>query len=221
MLNQYSLTVINNSEMSRPTFAVFTVLPSMATNDSVSLAWLTQLINQHNQYRFTWDITWQFAWAAQGIAADYQWNGSGTLAANPLSSSQCAALFDYDGDFELLPTDGNADGTHLSITDSPRVPRPSVKPSSVGLTLDGKAVCAIDAGPNLLHSFTLHPTYYIDAGNYVNGQMVDVDAVTAFQELAYEGGNTALTATLSPDNTWTVQPSSSVNYARVLASASA
>ncbi|HEX6524997.1 MAG TPA: hypothetical protein VF070_34090 [Streptosporangiaceae bacterium] len=216
MTNQYNLTVINKSELRNPTFAVFATLPGMSSNESIALAWLIQQINRNNQYRFTWNITWEFIWASQGTAKGYQWNGSGTLPANPLSTSACSAQFDYNGDFQLLPQEGVPDGSHLQITDSPRIPRPSVKPSSVGLTLDGKAICAIDAGPNLEQTFTLHPTYYINAGNYVAGQMVDVDSVTSFQKLVYSGTNTALTATLNPDNTWSVVASDSIDYSRVL-----
>jgi hypothetical protein len=102
---------------------------------------------------------------------------------------------------------GTPDGDTLWITDAPTVPVPSRQASSVAVTLSGSPVCATDAGPNLRQAFTLHPTYYIDAGTYVKGQMVDGASVTELQELVYSGGNTALTATLRQDNTWTVEPS--------------
>jgi hypothetical protein len=220
MPNQYNLTLINKSDVQSPTFAVFAMLPNLASPESISLAWLARQINKGNVYRFTWDIEWGFTWSAQGAAEGYEWNGSGTLPADPLSDSMCRAKFDYNGDFMLLPNaNGSADGTHLWVEDTPRIPKPSQQESSVGLTLDGRAICAVNAGPNLEQVFTLHPTYYIDAGTYVPGQMVDVDSVTAFQELQYLDGNTALTATLNPGNTWTVQPSNSINFARQMATA--
>jgi rhizosphere induced protein len=206
MPNSYSLTVINDSQLTSPTFALFAVLPVTADYSSLSLAWLTQQIDATNQYVFQWDITWGFAWAAQATEPGYEWRGSGGLSANPDSPTECAASFAYDGDFQLLPAAGVPNGYTLSITDGPTIPIPSQQPSSVAVTLGGSSVCATNAGPNLTQEYILHPTYYIDAGNYVQGQMVDASSVTAFQELEYSGGDTALTATLSQQNTWTVTP---------------
>lgn len=213
MTNSYSLTVINHSELVQPTFAVFATLPTLASYETVNLAWLTQQIDEGNKYVFTWDIVWGLAWSAQGTSAGYQWSGSGKLAADPNSSAECAATFGYNGDFQLNPTSGTPNGYTLWVNDSPTVPLPKDKVSSVAATLSGNSACATNAGPNLYQTFTLHPTYYIDAGNYVQGQMVDGASVSAFQELAYTGGNTALTVTLNEDNTWAVANSSEVSFA--------
>lgn len=217
MPNTYTLNVINDSELPSPTFAVFATLPVSSDFATLSLAWLTQQIDANNQYTFTWDITWGFAWAANGTDPGYQWAGQGSLAADPTSPTECAATFGYNGDFQLLPANGSPNGYTLWITDEPTVPIPSKQPSSLAVTLGGSSVCATNAGPNLYQTFTLHPTYYIDAGNYVKGQMVDGDSVTSFQALTYEAGNTSLTATLGPENTWTVADSASVDFSNLLA----
>lgn len=104
-------------------------------------------------------------------------------------------------------TNGNPDGAHLWIADSPQIPPPSNQPSSVAVTLSGDPACVTNAGPNLNQTFSLHPTYHVDAGDYVTGQMVDGADVAGFMELEYRGGNDALTATLNADNTWTARPS--------------
>ncbi|HKE73449.1 MAG TPA: hypothetical protein VKB57_07525 [Acidimicrobiales bacterium] len=212
MPNTYSLTVINDSEVDE-VFAVFALLPESTDFNSLSLAWLTQQIDASNQYVFTWNISWGLAWASMGVTPNYQWAGSGAIAANPTSDEACAFDFTYNNDFQIVPAQGTANGYELWITDSPQIPLPSVKASSVACTLSGTSVCAIDAGPNLTQTFTLHPTYFIDAGNYVAGQMVDGSSVSQFQELQYLDGNTALTATLNQDNTWSVESSSAVDFA--------
>lgn len=217
MTDSYSLTVINDSELVQPTFAVFATLPAMSSYETLNLAWLTQQINEGNQYVFTWDIEWGFAWSAQGTSTGYRWHGSGKLAADPNSSSECAATFGYNGDFELTPRAGTPNGYTLWVTDSPTIPLPDSKPSSVAVTLSGSSACATNAGPNLFQNFTLHPTYYIDAGNYVQGQMVDGASVSAFQKLEYAKGNNALTVTLNEDNTWSVENSDQVNLADMFA----
>jgi rhizosphere induced protein len=222
MIDTYSLTVINNSELRTPTFAVFAVLPEFKSPESISLAWLTQRIDNPANYTFDWEMGWEFAWEARGTGDGHKWSGSASLKADPGESDQCKASFDYDGaTWSLTYLDGVPDLKTLRIVDTARIPRPSVKPSSVGIKLNGKAVCAIDAGPNLEQVFTLHPTYYINAGTYVEGQMLSAASITAFQELAYTGGNHDLTATLTASNKWVVRPSSTVNFARELAAASA
>ncbi|HZV74830.1 MAG TPA: hypothetical protein VFF79_14035 [Conexibacter sp.] len=213
MANAYALTVVNKSQLQRPRFAVFASMPVKANYESVSLAWFVQEIDATNQYTFRWGLEWAFVWSAEGTdaTAGVAWQATGSRAADPDSASTSAVAFEYDGgDFTFRtaePPQGlSPDGSTLWILDEPRVPTPSVKPSSVGVSLEGRPVCVLEAGPNLRQTFTLHPTYYIDAGNYVPGQMVDGADLTAFQKLEYAHGVTALTATLNPDNTWTVAP---------------
>ena len=98
-------------------------------------------------------------------------------------------------------------GDTLWITDAPSVPLPSRQPSSVAVTLAGSPVCVTNAGPNLRHTFTLHPTYFIAVGAYVKGQLLDENSVASFQELPFTSGNFALTATFGQDNTWKIEPS--------------
>jgi hypothetical protein len=204
----YNLTVINNSELESPTFAVFAVVPASAKSDPLHLAWLTQQVNEGNQYTFTWDMAWGFTWSAQGIRQSgtgaYTWQGSGSLDADPEKPEQCQAVFSYNGDFQLVHEARAPLGDTLWIQDRGTVPRPSVQPSSVGVYLNGSPVCAVEAGPSLEQSFILHPTYYVDAGLYQKGQMVDASTVTTFQEVRYQNGNTSLTVTLSNDNSWSV-----------------
>lgn len=218
MTDMYSLTVTNKSQMVQPTFAVFAVLPEFMSATSLNLAWLTQPINKGNTYRFSWNMTWEFVWSAEGVKAGHQWNGSGSLEADAGSKEHCRATFDYDRrDWALLPALGQPDLQTLTIADTTRIPPPSEKPSSVGLSLNGKPVCAIDAGPDLEQVFTLHPTYYISAGTYVAGQMVTVASLTKVKELEYTAGNRALSVTLNEANKWEVQRSSTVNFGALAA----
>lgn len=218
MTNHYSLTVMNRSELTQPTFAVFAKLPVTSQHDVLPLAWLTQKINRDNEYVFEWDITWGFSWSATGTREGYQWTGSGKQPANPNSASGCAVDFGYNGDFYFATSERSPTGDQLWIDDLPTIPLPSKQPSSVGVTLNGSTACVMDAGPNLFQSFKLHPTYYISGGNYLKGQMVSGNSVTKYQVLDYKGTNRALTATLKSDNTWQVQPSSQINFAELLSS---
>lgn len=221
LMSTYSLTVVNNSELMQgsPTFAIVAELPEARNGDALSTAWITQVIHPGNRYTFTWDIEWGFAWSANGTVKDYQWVANGSLPANPHSSAECAANFSYtSGDFLLedithVPA---PDHDRLYIEDTSAIPRPSVQPSSVAVTLNGGPVCVADAGPNLEHIFTLHPTYYIVAGNLKKCQMVDVATLTQTQVLSYKTGNAALTAVLDEENNWHVRPSEAKDLATIL-----
>ncbi|MEU5696453.1 hypothetical protein [Actinosynnema sp. NPDC020468] len=202
-MTSYKLNVINKSELDRPIFALFAKLPQTSDYDSLHTAWLTQQVDTGNRYSFTWDVAWGLAWSAQGIGKGVRWTAGNELTADPNSTAKSAARLDYDGDFTLDFVPGTPTGDTLTVTDTGKVPLRSVKPSSIGVTLDGNVACVTNAGPNLTQTFTLHPTYFIDAGNYVQGQMVDGSSATTYQELEFAGGVTELTVTLNPDNTWT------------------
>jgi hypothetical protein len=60
-----------------------------------------------------------------------------------------------------------------------------------------------DAGPNLVHAFTLTPAFHITVGPYAEGQLVTPATVAGFPALDY-ATTTALTATLTPANTWSI-----------------
>jgi hypothetical protein len=204
----YSLTVANQSELPSPTFALFAVLPNAAKAEVLHLAWLTRQVNANNQCTFGWDMDWAFTWSAQGTrrssAGSYTWQGGGSLEANPETPDKCQAVFSYNGDFQLEHGVRAPVGDTLWLHDDGTVPRPSVQLSSVGISLNGSPVCAVEAGPSLDQTFTVHPTYYIDAGTYQQGQMIDVSTVTTFQEIRFENGATAQTVKLSSDNGWSV-----------------
>lgn len=217
MPDSYSLTVVNDSEIPEPTFALFAALPLWTDDEILDVAWQTRQIDAGNQHVFTWQMAWGFAWAAQGADAGRQWTASGTLAADPDSTSRSKAELSYNGAFQLTPATSAPTGTTLWIADSPTVPLPSTQPSSVALTLGGSPATATNAGPNLFQTFTLRPTYYVDVGPYVQGYMVDRKDASHFQELTYPAGTTALTATFDRDNTWTVTTSSAVDFAALLA----
>ena len=206
-MSEYSLTIQNNSEVDNRTFAVFAKITLDTPTTSFDLAWLTQTINTGNFYTFDWDIKWGLVWSAAGVKEGYRWSaGNAPLPADPSQSAKCAAIFSHDKDFKLAYSERKPDYEHLFITDDGSVPPPSMLPSSVGVTLNGDPTCAMDAGPNLSQTFTLHPTYYLQAGTFKKGQMVDGASVTDFTELKFSGGNRALTATLDKYNIWTVVP---------------
>jgi rhizosphere induced protein len=184
---QYTLTLTSNSELTTPTFAVFAQLPSTTPFDAFHVAWMTKQIDQGNSTTFEWEAQWGFSWAAQGLAAGYQWRANRTMNADPSSAEQCSAVFGYDGDFNLQHAPRAPVGGQLFIQSDGSVLQPSQQPSSLGITLNGSPVTVVGTGPNLNQAFLTHPTYYIDAGNYLPGLMVDATVLTGFKQMDRPG----------------------------------
>ncbi|GAA4234301.1 hypothetical protein GCM10022254_38930 [Actinomadura meridiana] len=208
---QYSLTVINESEFAQgsPDIAMFAVLPEAEQGHALSTVWRHHVIHPGNRHTFCWDIEWGFAWSAQGTEKGKPWSGGGTSAADPTSPAKCAVRFDYKHDaflFEEMTQDPAPDHDMLYIENTGAVPIPSVQNSSVGVTLNGTPVCVTNGGPNLVEFFTLHPVYYVAAGNYKHTQMVDVTTLTQALTLDYSAGTKALTVTLDAENNWHLRP---------------
>jgi GDP-D-mannose dehydratase len=63
-------------------------------------------------------------------------------------------------------------------------------------------VYAVQARPNQSLTFSPHPKYYIAYGDYVEGDVIDVNSINNPLELPYPTGVYALTTTLNANGTW-------------------
>ena len=96
----------------------------------------------------------------------------------------------------------------LRVIQTPTVP---LKQASVGIGMSGSGTFVVQAQPNLTLNFTPHPKYYIVAGNYSQGQVLDIAETTNAAEVAFPPGVYQMTAILNEDNTWTIEPTLAVN----------
>jgi hypothetical protein len=53
---------------------------------------------------------------------------------------------------------------------------------------------------------TRHPTYWVTAGTYAQGQALDTDDITKTVEVDFPARVLDMVATLNPDNTRTLRP---------------
>lgn len=198
------LKVTNNSEIEHPKFAVYCRVPVVGGGgDPFGTAWIVQEIGRGNTREYGWNIVYRFVWSAQRTENGYAWSATNSAEADPNSKTKCAITFTHDGDFKFEPKQVAAPyGDHLAIHSTSQVPPPSRTPSSVGISIDGKTVVVADSGPNLTATFTLHPTYYIGAGSFTQGEMIDVASMTDLHEIKYQNNEIARWVTLNPDNTW-------------------
>lgn len=220
-MTTYSMSVTNYSELAQgsPKFSIVAELPEARSGGARSTSWLSQVIHPGNTYVFSWNMAWGFAWSASAVLQNYQWTAHGSLGADPASGTLCAAQFDYmEQDFVLRPVAHDPDPAHdkLWIINTGAVPTPSAQPSSVAITLDGEPACVMEAGPNVTERATLHPRFYIVAGQLKKAQMLDMAQYTHGQLISYDNGVQAKTVVLDDRNNWHVANGEAVDPKAVL-----
>lgn len=70
--------------------------------------------------------------------------------------------------------------------------------------MSGKGTFVTQAQPNLHLVFTPHPRYWIAAGTFTEGEVLDQETITNAAEVAFPANVYAMQAVLAADNTWTV-----------------
>jgi hypothetical protein len=77
----------------------------------------------------------------------------------------------------------------------------------------GSGTFAVQAQPNSLLTFTPHPAYWVTAGTFEHGEVLDIGSILGDSaEIQFPPGVYNMTAILNLDNTWTVQPTSQVDF---------
>lgn len=77
--------------------------------------------------------------------------------------------------------------------------------TSIGIGMSGAATFATQAMPNMMYTFGTSPSYWLAFGNYQQGQVLDAHSIPNAVQLNFPAGVYALTVTLNPDGTYTVQ----------------
>lgn len=201
----YSLTVVNNSTQ----FEDFTVYQGNGGSGGpnlFSLAWLAAPAWPSTSIFFTWTLDYQFVWSQTGpLQPGVDFRAQQSVPADPSDPSQQMVQFTYQqGAFRFTPVQGGGTPGNLYIREDSTIP-PST--AAVGIGMSGAPAFALQAQPNVNVVFTPHPEYWLAAGTFQQGEVLDVTEITNAVQIAFPAGVFSLTATLNPDNTWTVRSS--------------
>ncbi|WP_208296908.1 hypothetical protein [Massilia sp. CCM 8734] len=198
----YSLTLVNESGTPF-TFYVYQQMPNQASENVFSLAWFCSPYNigQGNQITFQWDIEYGFVWGSSGIIQPgVTFNAGGDIPANP-QSNNCTTFSNSQtlGPNLSAAQAGQPQGS-LVISDASNV---ASNQFSVGVSMSGAGTFVTNAGPNLTHTFTPTPTYWIAAGSNVHvGTVMDITTVNQNAQVIFPPNVYALTYTLNASNQW-------------------
>lgn len=205
---EYSLTVHNQST-NLVDLCLFQSPPDLGGQNVNALAWLAEPAHPTTTVHFRWTIDYSFVWSNNGeLAVGSSFDASQVWPADPYGKSapqqaQLSYLDDaYTFDEGATPVSTPQPG-NLYIHEDATVP---LREASVGVGMSGAGTFAVVAQPNQNLVFSPHPEYWITAGTYKPGQVIDEEQISNRAEVAFPPGGFAMVATLHPDNSWTVKP---------------
>jgi hypothetical protein len=118
-----------------------------------------------------------------------------------VSAEDGAELTDTHGDLGMhrASPPEKADGK-LSLEELSTIP---ANRASVALGMSGRPASVVKAEPNRTLRFTPHPTYWITAGSFTEGEVINPRTVSDPLRLKF-GAKGAITVILHPGGHWTV-----------------
>jgi hypothetical protein len=203
MATTYSLTVQNNSTQFQD-LCVYQKQVDLGVPNALSLAWLTAPAFPGTTVTFTWQLSYSFMWSQTGsLIPGVTFNAQQVVATDPDDLNANQIQFDFrNGAFTFVP--GNSAGTaelgSLYIRELPGIP---ANTALVGIGMSNAGTFAVEAQPNINLVFTPHPEYWITAGTFTQGQVVDTEQITNEAEVPYDG-TFSMKAVLNSANLWTI-----------------
>jgi hypothetical protein len=193
----YSITLSNQSCLATYLF-VYQNAPDSWATDAKMLAWMSAFVNPGVSRTFTWHPIFGMSWAdtgSLGPEANYQ-------ACETLEASQAnMVMLDYDQAYCFTDARSGGDPGFLYLQCNADIPWSSS--ASVGTTISGLPIYAVQAQPGLCITSYPYPAYCLGHGNFTQGAVIDPDQIACPQPFAFPAGVYALQATLQSDNTWT------------------
>lgn len=208
----YRLKVINNST-NYSDFCVYQQDPDLGVPDVHTLAWFSKPLFPSTVANFTWEIDYSFVWSETGVLRPgVLFEASQVWYADPGDMKQNQVLFTHLQQaytFEHGDAVGTPQRGTLYIKEMSTIP---LKQASVGIGMAGSGTFAVQAEPNQTLTFTPHPRYWITAGTYEQGEVLDIGAISDSAEIDFPPNVYNMTAILNPDNTWTVEATRDIDF---------
>lgn len=194
----YELKFLNNSG-SRQTFVCFQ--SSQNPPSGPVPAWFAMRVGPRTQLLFSWQPTYDFAWMESGKLAPGITFAAVEILPAALPASSLVTLTYGSGAFGFIDQrQGRSDS--LMITCDGTIPMDT---ASVGIGMAGSATEVMQAAPNIAFTFTSTARYWMTFADVVQGEIFDPSKLAVVVPLVFEPNLCALTVTLNPDGTVTVQ----------------
>jgi hypothetical protein len=200
-LPTYTVRVTNNSTQFQD-LVIYQRLGETGLPNAISLAWLTAPAQPGTTTTFTWKPEYSFMWSQTSpLQPGALFQTQQTVPANPADLNQNFTMFGSRGSTLGFTNDGRSSGPDtLTIAEDRSVPQGT---AAVGFGMADEPFAALDAQPNINVVMTPHPDYWIAAGTYQKGQVLDVEQIDRTAALSFQDTFT-LNAVLDSTGNWTI-----------------
>lgn len=203
MATQYSLEVTNNSTQFQD-LCLYQRPVDLGVPNAMALAWLVAPAWPGTTVTFTWTETYSFVWGQTGpLVPGVTFQAQQTIPADPENLSSNQIQLDYrNGAFTFVqgPASGSAQLGSLYVRELSSIP---LNTASVGIGMSNAGLFVVPAQPNMNQVFTPHPEYWITAGAFTRGDVLDIEVISNAAQVPFDG-TFAGRAVLNANNLWTV-----------------
>jgi hypothetical protein len=188
-MSTYSLRLENASNFAGD-FCVYATAPE--NKDSIySLAWFTKRCVPESAATFLWDVNFSFMWEESGLLVPgVTFKADQDKPTEPNDIARNSIVLTHEGgSYDFIPpyspkhktTKGN-----MGIFTDGTIPHGK---AALGIGINGASAFATQATPNFTFTFIPHLRYWVTFGNYIKGEVLDLNAQSDVQELIYDDPN--------------------------------
>lgn len=209
MSQTYTLTFVNNTDTTQD-FVCYQK-PSSVEGSPLPLVWFAIPIAPTASVSFSWTVDYQFVWSEVGkLGAGIPFRASQALDASPAGLNIVTLTRDPEGAYMFEELDSGGPQGQLTVRQTSTVLSDDV---AVGLNMKitsapphsaGTGIYVAQAAPNFQTMFSPMPSYWVTAGQYRPGQVLDLEQLTNTAEVVFPAAAYDMKASLAADETWTV-----------------
>ncbi len=203
-MSQYTLTFKNNSSL-QGNFCVYLKDPQQEIDPNLfTLAWLVRPCCSQTQTTFTWNVEYGLTWRESGKLGNgkVDFITSQTQVIDPNDAeNNSMGITKENGAYHFTRGVASYPKGALGIRSDHTIP---VEGLTLGITMSGQPAFALPATPNYSFCFEPHLEYWAAFGNFVAGEVIDVNTVSSTAKIQFPFGEFERDITFNEDNTWTV-----------------
>lgn len=204
---KYTVRFVNQSTNSGDV-CMFQKDPDLGMSNVFSLAWFTKYAHPSTKLDFRWEVDYSFVWSETGVLTPgVVFDATQEWPTDLKTNNQVTLTYDRGAYRFKDQTKGDREGL-MYIGQDKSVP---LRQASVGIGMSGAGTFVLQAQPNINLTFTPHPTYWIAFGEFIPGEVLDIQHITGAAQIKFPANVFSMTAILQEDNTWRIAPTASVN----------
>ena len=198
----YTLKVVNNSSYS--TNACVFQYDSDWGNNVMPITWFSRNLYPATTVLYQWSRDYGYCWSETGMIKPGVVFNSSQLIGGNLTSYNKITFTTKQGYGNLVNLTFSGSPGTMTIQQDNTIPNYTF---ATGIAMSSSPICATQSMPNFTNRFSFNNTkYYITMGNYIRGEILDINEIYNKAEIDFPPGVYSMTATYNADGTWTIVP---------------